>query len=207
MAGVVGLVGAACTSGTGGILPGSVTTATTAPTNVSSALVGNLEQQVAALEQRIRELEEGMARLGEENEALETELEAQRSQREEIERQLTELNDSLCAGFETDPPETVGDQLASWVEESHQREIPEGEDLEVTVVDAVGSEGIWVLVADFSSRFERGVFATQGEDGFQVLWGGIASTEAEIRQYMATERPELAPLPLLCVDVSSFVEN
>lgn len=113
----------------------------------------------------------------------------------------------MCVGVETDPPETIGDELVVWLEqtESGSGELPE--DLEATVVDAVGTDGTWVLVANFSSRFEPAVFSMDSERGFQLLWAGAASTEASIREHMATETPELPVEVLMCVDISSFVQN
>jgi hypothetical protein len=101
----------------------------------------------------------------------------------------------------------MADDLSVWLREteSERGEVPE--DLEGMVVDAVGQDGTWVFVADFNARFEAGVFARDEAGDFQVLWGGIAATETEIRESITSTVPELPPLLPLCVDVSGFVED
>jgi hypothetical protein len=104
--------------------------------------------------------------------------------------------DAGCDELDRVPPESMADDLSVWLREteSERGEVPE--DL----------EGM-VFVADFNARFEAGVFARDEAGDFQVLWGGIAATETEIRESITSTVPELPPLLPLCVDVSGFVED
>lgn len=112
-----------------------------------------------------------------------------------------------CDDLDREPPERLEDDLTAWLREtqSDQGEVPQ--DLEVTIIDAVGEDGTWMLVADFNSRFEAGVFAMDQHGDFRVVWGGIASTDTEIRESITSTARELPPLLRECVDISGFVEG
>ncbi|MFP3883757.1 MAG: hypothetical protein ACLFWH_15765, partial [Actinomycetota bacterium] len=112
-----------------------------------------------------------------------------------------------CDEFDRVPPESMAEDLSSWLgqTQSERGEVPE--DLEVTIVDAVGQDGTWVLVASFSERFEAGVFAIDEAGDVRVLWGGAAATETEIRETITSTVPDLPRQLPMCVDVSGFVES
>jgi hypothetical protein len=115
--------------------------------------------------------------------------------------------DAACDELDHVPPESMADDLLAWLKEteSERGEVPD--DLKVMIDDDVGQDATWVFVANFNQRFEAGVFALDEAGDFQVLWGGIAATETEIRESITSTVPELPPLLPLCVDVSGFVEG
>lgn len=77
----------------------------------------------------------------------------------------------------------------------------------MTIVDAAGQDGAWVLVANFSERFEEGVFAIDEAGDDRVLWGGAAATETEIKETITSTVPDLPRQLPTCVDASGFVES
>ncbi|MGB7858961.1 MAG: hypothetical protein WBM90_00505 [Acidimicrobiia bacterium] len=112
-----------------------------------------------------------------------------------------------CSNLDGNPPENLSEDLSAWLRETQSDlgEVPE--DLGVTIVDAAGESGAWVFVATFDSRFEAGIFALTGDGDFQALWGGVASSDTEIRDWITSNAPAV-PISLTeCIEVSGFVEG
>lgn len=112
-----------------------------------------------------------------------------------------------CADVNRDPPGSLGDDLTAWLRETQSDLGDVPDDLDVVIVDAVGQGETWVFVATFNARFEAGVFALDESSEFQVLWGGVAGTESEIRDSITATAPELPPVLVACLDVSGFVDE
>ena len=74
-------------------------------------------------------------------------------------------------------------------------------------MDAAGRDGWWVFTAEFSSRFQPGVFLRDADGGFQILWGGFASSEVELWAYLLQDSPGGPAGLTTCVDLSPFIDS
>ena len=120
---------------------------------------------------------------------------------------LGRLVDAICEGVDTELPASLPESLVSWLKQTQSisGEVPD--DLGITFMDAVGRDAWWVFTAEFNSRFQPGVFLRDADGGFQILWGGFASTEVELWAYLLQESPGGPAGLVTCIDLSPFIDS
>lgn len=123
-----------------------------------------------------------------------------------IQEDVEILRNLACASVERDLPARVPSAFVDWLVETQSEagEIPS--DMKVTIVEAAGREGDWVFFARFDTRFEPGLFSRDSDGNFEVLWGGMAPSEAGIWNYLSEAYPDGDTASAACLDLSFFVE-
>lgn len=120
---------------------------------------------------------------------------------------LRQLVAAVCQGTDTEPPAALPDSLRQWLKQTESQAGDVPDDLGVTITDAAGRDGWWVFTAEFSARFQPGVFLWDADGGFRNLWGGFASTEVELWAYLLQDNPDVPAGLVTCLDLSPFVED
>ncbi len=127
-------------------------------------------------------------------------------QYEALDAALHLLAEAVCLGVNTEPPADLSGSLVSWLKQTQNNSGEVPDELGVTIIDVAGRDGWWVFTADFDSRFQPGVFLRDPHNGFQILWGGFASSVVELWTYLLRDNPGLPAGLVTCVDLSPFVD-
>ena len=125
---------------------------------------------------------------------------------DQLESLVAAVRAEICPADPPTPSASLATDLMEWLIEtqSDAGEIPAG--TEAIMGSVVTAEGWWLFRAEFTGRFEPGVFVRDPGGDFAVVWGGIADTEAVIRAWIHGAAPEMPAELALCLDVSGFVD-
>lgn len=180
----------------------------------TASTIADLESALAAAQADLRDTQMMLSSTRQTLDQLESEhfslLDSQAALNEQYELAQATLHllvDAVCQGADTEPPVGLPDSLRQWLKdtESHAGEVPD--ELGVNITDAAGRDGWLVFTADFSARFQPGVFLQDDHGGFQVLWGGFAPTDVELWAYLLQENPDLPAGLVTCIDLSPFIDG
>ena len=180
----------------------------------TASTVAVLESEVAGAQADLRDMQtmltatEGtLERLEAENASMLGSLADLNEQHDLALATLRQLVEAVCQGVDTEPPAALPDSLRRWLEQTESQAGDVPDDLGVTITDAAGRDGWWVFSAEFSARFQPGVFLQDADGGFRNLWGGFASTEVELWAYRLQDNPDVPPGLVTCLDLSPFDED
>ena len=180
----------------------------------TASTIADLESDLAAAQADLRDTQMMLRSTRQTLDQLESEhfslLDSQAALNEQYElgqAALSRLVDAICQGVDTELPTSLPESLVSWLKQtqSDSGEVPD--DLGLTVMDAAGRDGLWVFTAEFSSRFQPGVFLRDADGGFQILWGGFASSEVELWAYLLQDSPGGSAGVATCVNLSPFIDS
>ncbi len=113
----------------------------------------------------------------------------------------------ICVSTEAELPTDVPEALVRWLieTESANGEVPA--DMQATIIDAAGRDGSWVLIAEFDTRLEPGLFLTDSDGIFTALWGGLALSESDMWDYITETFPDDDISMAACIDLGYFIET
>ncbi|MEN8239113.1 MAG: hypothetical protein ABFR53_07930 [Actinomycetota bacterium] len=214
------VIATACTPGTTEDSEARTEQITTLETELSSARDTIAEQAASldAAQTRIKAQASTLERLAtrEQNamEVLETAMEqAERMAAEtqaltsQTQQAIESIQNLVCARAERDFPDGDRAAFVDWLIETESDNGAVPDDLEVTIVDAAGRDGAWAFVAEFSTRFEPGVFSVNAQRNFTGLWGGMAPAESAIWDHLTDTYSDGEGALAACLDLSFFVES
>jgi hypothetical protein len=165
------------------------------------------EEDLEDLEQEAARLDAELSRAREEARRAVAEAGLAVESLERLESLVAAVRAEICAVDPPTVPTSLAADLMEWLIEtqSAQGDIPDG--TEASIGSAVTAGGWWLFRAEFTGRFEPGVFARGPGGDFAVVWGGIADSEAVIRAWIHGAAPEMPAELALCLDVSGFVDQ